>query len=214
MDAKATVKVGELSRGGKSRTRVDAADHDFSVDETITPIGALIPELDKLYIGMVDSKVTADTLVDFLEGIWKANTASFPDVDRLVIDLDNGPENHSRRTQFIKRIVEFADRFELHVTLCYYPPYHSKYNPIERCWGILENYWNGTLLDSREVVFGMAEGMRWKGQHPIVAAATKTYATGVKLSKKAMEKLEERLNRFAGLDKWFVDISPLPTAVT
>jgi transposase len=27
----------------------------------------------------------------------------------------------------------------------YYPPYHSKYNPIERLWGILENYWRGEL---------------------------------------------------------------------
>src|SRR5262245_2149031 len=31
----------------------------------------------------------------------------------------------------------------LTVRLAYYPPYHSKYNPIERCWGILENHWNG-----------------------------------------------------------------------
>jgi transposase len=29
------------------------------------------------------------------------------------------------------------------------PPDHSKYNPIERCWGILENHWNGTLLASK-----------------------------------------------------------------
>jgi len=34
----------------------------------------------------------------------------------------------------------------------YYPPYHSKYNLIERCWGILENHWNGTLLNSVHTV--------------------------------------------------------------
>ncbi|NRB09761.1 MAG: hypothetical protein HRU34_23665, partial [Richelia sp.] len=25
----------------------------------------------------------------------------------------------------------------------YYAPYHSKYNPIEGCWGILDQHWNG-----------------------------------------------------------------------
>ena len=37
------------------------------------------------------------------------------------------------------------------VRLIYYPPDHSKYNPIERCWGAaLENYWNGAILQSVE----------------------------------------------------------------
>ncbi|WP_419606290.1 ISAzo13-like element transposase-related protein, partial [Thiolapillus sp.] len=34
--------------------------------------------------------------------------------------------------------------------LAYYPPYHSKYNPVERLWGVLENHWRGELLDSVE----------------------------------------------------------------
>ena len=43
----------------------------------------------------------------------------------------------------------------------YYPPYHSKYNPIERCWGVLEVYWNGELLDSEEAVLGFAANMTY-----------------------------------------------------
>jgi transposase len=38
----------------------------------------------------------------------------------------------------MKRMIEFADKNNLEILLVYYPPYHSKYNPIERCWGILE----------------------------------------------------------------------------
>lgn len=210
LDAKATVKIGEFSRGGKSRIPVAAADHDFSPEATITPVGVLIPELDELYIGMVDTKVTADSLVDVVEGVWNFNRGRFDDIHTLVLDLDNGPENHSRRTQFIKRMVDFVDRYQINVRLAYYPPYHSKYNPIERCWGILENYWNGTLLDSKEVVFGMAESMRWKGRHPIVSAASKVYNTGVRLTQKAMKELETRLHRLPGLEKWAVEIPYLP----
>jgi hypothetical protein len=40
MDAKATVKVGDFSRGGKKRVRVKAADHDFTPSARVTPIGA------------------------------------------------------------------------------------------------------------------------------------------------------------------------------
>ena len=38
----------------------------------------------------------------------------------------------------------------------YYPPYHSKYNPIERCWSILEQKWGGSLLNSLKVILQQA----------------------------------------------------------
>src|SRR5262249_32775297 len=55
----------------------------------------------------------------------------------------------------------------------YYPPYHSKYNPIERCWGILELHWNGTKLVDVETMVAWARSMTWKGIHPIVALSRK-----------------------------------------
>ena len=58
----------------------------------------------------------------------------------------------------MNRMVEFADRNNLEIVLVYYPPYHSKYNPIERCWGILEEHWNGTLLNTRETVSPIISG--------------------------------------------------------
>jgi hypothetical protein len=64
----------------------------------------------------------------------------------IQIKVDNGPESSGVRTQFLKRMVEFADHTRKIVQLLYYPPYHSKYNPIERCWGILEQHWNGAKL--------------------------------------------------------------------
>ena len=52
----------------------------------------------------------------------------------------------------MKRVTEFVDGFGVAVQLAYYPRYHSKYNPIERVWGVLEQHWNGSLLDSVETV--------------------------------------------------------------
>ena len=208
VDTKATVKVGPFSRGGKSRVPVQAADHDFQPEATVTPVGLFLPEYDELYLYGVTSRVTSDCLVDRLEAWWATVRERFAHITTLVLNLDNGPENHSRRTQFMGRLVAFTLATGLTVRLAYYPPYHSKYNPIERCWGILETHWNGALLDSVEAVLGFAGTMRWKGKTPVVQVVTTTYQTGVALTKEAMAEVEKQLARLVGLEKWFVDIVP------
>lgn len=91
--------------------------------------------------------------------------------------------------------------------LAYYPPYHSKYNPIERVFGVLENYWNGDPLTSAEKALSMAEGMTYKGIHPKSSLIEGKYPKGVKLDKKAMKPYEKCLCRMEKLKKWFITIS-------
>jgi hypothetical protein len=213
LDAKATVNVGPFARGGKNRIPTAAADHDVHPSARVTPVGILLPQLDELFLYSMTSKVTSDCLADCIERWWEAVRLRFAHITMLVINLDNGPENHSRRTQFMQRMVSFAQRSGLTVRLAYYPPYHSKYNPIERCWGILERHWNGSLLDSIDAVIRFAATMTWKGTHPVVELVTTSYTTGVKLSKAAMHALEAQLTRRPGLEKWFVDICPSATPV-
>jgi hypothetical protein len=164
--------------------------------------------MDEFFIHNITSKVTSDCLVDCLSRWWKVVQHRFATITTLVINLDNGPENHSRRTQFMQRIVEFVRETNLTVRLAYYLPYHSKYNPVERCWGILENHWSGSILDSVDAVVKFTDSMTWKGLHPIVELITTVYRTGVKLPKKDMDLLENQFLRIPGLDKWFIDIAP------
>lgn len=207
LDAKATVKVGEFSRGGKKRVCVKAADHDFTARARVTPVGILVPQCDELFLACVTSKVTSDCLVDVLDQWWQSVRARFEQVSTLVITLDNGPENQSHRTQFLKRLVVFAQKHRLTIKLAYYPPYHSKYNPVERCWGILETHWNGDVLDTVETVVKFAQTMTWQGKHPVVRLLTTVYHTGVRFSKQAMAEVETHIQRLTGLERWFVDIS-------
>jgi hypothetical protein len=206
IDAKATVNIGPFSRRGRSRTKTKAADHDFKPEATLTPFGIFLPEHDDLWLYMARSKITSDFIVDRLEQWWQGVRLRFLRVKTLVINLDNGPEDHSRRAQFLKGIVEFARKYGLVVQLAYYPPYHGKYNPIERCWGILEMHWNGSLMDSIEAVLGYARSMTWKGKHPAVDVVETTYATGVRLKPEEMEALEAGVNRLPTPEKWFVEI--------
>jgi hypothetical protein len=152
--AKAAVQIGQFSRGGPSRTGNQGADHDCGADGPLTPFGILVPEYEERDLCFTHSKVTRDFRVDALEEWWQRNRNRWAEIRERVVDLDNGPENHSRRTQFLHRLVRFAWKYQLGVPWAYYPPSHRKYNPSERCWGILEGYWRGEILDREAAVLG------------------------------------------------------------
>ena len=119
---------------------------------------------------------------------------------------DNGPENHSHRTRFLERLVAFAQVQHLHLHLAYYPPYHRKFNPVERCWGVLEQHGNGALLDTVATVEAYARTMTWRGVAPTVHLITTPYAKGVRLTRAAMAKVEACVRRLPSLARWFVEI--------
>ncbi len=144
-------------------------------------------------------------MVDALEHLWPTIKEKY-NPHTIVLNMDNGPENNSRRSQFMKRIIDFSQKCSVNISLAYYPPYHSKYNPIERVWGRLENHWNGELLNSVEKTLGLARTMRWNGRKPVVNFFTKTYKKGVRLTKAAMNKIENLIHRVSGIEKWAVDI--------
>jgi transposase len=210
IDTKAKLNVGEFSRGGQARGQkaTEALDHDLRPQEKLVPFGILEVLGGLLTIIFGTSRETSDFIVDCLQQWWDSSKERYGHIRQLVIDLDNGPEIASNRTQFMKRMVEFADRNNLEVVLVYYPPYHSKYNPIERCWGILEMHWNGSLLDSVDTVLAWARTMTWKATRPIVHLLEKTYETGVRLAKTAFKLIEARLQRDESLPKYCVRIQP------
>jgi hypothetical protein len=206
IDAKATVKVGPFARGGESRVAVAAADRDFQPEASITPVGIPPPALDEPSLYGGTSEVASDCPVDRRVRWREAVRARSPHLTTPAINLDNGPEDHGRRAQFVARLVEFARRYRLTVRLAHYPPYHSKCNPIERCWGILEQHWNGSLLDSAGTVRRFAQTMARKGRRRAVELVTAAHPRGVTLTREAMAAVEARLARPPGLAKWFVDI--------
>ena len=210
MDCKATVNIGEYSRGGKTRGDHEALDHDMGCDEKYTPFGVLDEDAGRLYLQFGSSSKTSDFIVDGLYAWWEQLPSAERDAcSQLQIKADNGPESSGRRTQFLKRMVEFADHIGKPIQLLYYPPYHSKYNPVERCWGILEMHWNGAKLVDTETMLEWAKSMTWKGLQPLVTLSRKLYEKGVSLSKEAMQAIEARLIRNPLLPKWDILIQPV-----
>lgn len=182
-------------------------DHDPPPKQKWTPLGILTLASGVLTL-LFGSRETSDFWVDGLKWWWTRVRTTCPSVRRLVIYLDNGPHNSGRRTQFLKRMVEFVDWSGLEVRLVYYPPYHSKYNPVERCWSSLEQKWGGTLLTSLAVILAEARRMVWSGRQPTVSQLEGTYRDGVRLKKAEMKPIEARLERSKTLPKYDIIIRP------
>lgn len=210
MDTKATVHVGEYSRGGRSRglKPVEAWDHDMRPREKLAPGGILESVIGRVFLFFGNSNKTSDFLVDGLLLWWKKRKQHIRNVKRLVINIDNGPECSGRRSQFLQRMVEFADMTGLEIHIVYYPPYHSKYNGIERYWAGLEKSWNGYLLDTVNNVLNRAANFSWKGLRATVRLIDNIYEKGIKVCGKEKAELEKRLQRSPTLPWWDITICP------
>ena len=199
--------MGEKSRSDSKGEVPKGLDHDTGKKKKLVPFGILVMAT-AFFTVIFGKHETSDFWVDALKAWWSVSKKVFRHIKRLVIYLDNGPHNSGRRTQFLKRMIEFADWSGLEIQLVYYPPYHSKYNPIERCWGALEQKWNGTLLTCLQVVLNWARRMTWCGKHPTVRYMDKDYEKKVTVPRLEMKQYERRLKRSKKLPKYDITILP------
>ena len=211
MDTKATVDVGEYSRYGRSRglEPVKALDHDMQPKEKLVPGGILEPVSGRSFLFFTSSYKTSDFMADGLQLWWNVRKQELPNLKHIVINSDNGPECSGRRSQFLKRLVQFSDMTGLTVRMIYYPPYHSKYNGIERYWAGLEKSWNGYLLSTVSTVLQRAANFTWKSVRSTVRLLETTYEKGVKISGKERQMIEERLERSEKLPLYDIKITPI-----
>jgi transposase len=211
MDTKASIDVGEYSRYGRSRglEPVKALDHDMRPKEKLVPGGILEMVSGRSFLFFTSSYKTSDFMVDGLLLWWNERKQELPGLKRIVINIDNGPECSGRRSQFLKRMVEFSDITGLTVRMIYYPPYHSKYNGIERYWAGLEKSWNGYLLTTVSVVLNRAANFFWRKVRTVVRLLETTYEKGVKIGGKDMQAIEKRLERSDKLPLYDITIAPL-----
>jgi DDE family transposase len=127
LDCQATVRMGEVSRGGLTRGDHRACDHDLGLHEKDIPCGIVEEDRGQLHSTFGRSSKTSDCLVEALAAWWAAleNTEQGA-MARLQSKMDNGPEGRGKRTQFLQRMVAFCAAIGTPIPLLYSPPYHSK----------------------------------------------------------------------------------------
>lgn len=210
IDAKAKVKVGNLSKGGYSRMVKPpiADDHDHHWTDVLVPFGIHQVNTDDTFLVFGNSRETSDFVGDALELWWSEEQFNSSDFDLLMIDLDNGKAVASNTKLFMRRIVKFAQTINLPIRLVHYPPYHSKYNTVERFWAAVENYWRPMILDSVDRVLEVAKKVVYKGFNPIVRFIDKVYDKGIEVPANEVKELKEFIVRNPKLPLWDVLIKP------
>lgn len=136
IDCKKKEHLGTLYREGKlycSKT-LKVLDHDYSylAGSKVIPHGIYDLSANKGYISIGSSHETADFITDNLLWWWtEYGIHLYPDARRILILCDAGGGNSYRHHIFKHQLLQLAREIGLEITICHYPPYASKWNPIE-----------------------------------------------------------------------------------
>ena len=206
IDTKDKVLLGPFSRNGKNRIQIEAVDHELTND-CLIPFGILDLKNNTPYFFNYTSKPTSLDLVDCIEEFFEEQYLN-KDISKLMIFLDNGPDNSGVRTIFLSGLINISKKHNTQIELVYYPPYHSKYNPTERLWARLEKMWNGFLLETKEVCLNFMKNLTWKKTNSVTKLKEVKYEKGLTINKKEMKILEDKyITRTDGIKKWSVLIT-------
>ena len=139
IDTKKKEVLGTLTRNEKVLTKgedaVPALDHDYSYLATgkVIPHGIYDLKLNEGYLSIGNSHETAEFVVDNLEWWWESfGKYEYPQATRILILCDSGGANGYRHHLFKKCLQKLARKIDKKLVIAHYPPYCSKYNPIER----------------------------------------------------------------------------------
>ena len=218
IDLKAREKLGNFFRSGTLFTRetIRVFDHDFEefAQGVVLPHG--IYDL-KLNLGQVHLGTSHDTSAfacDCLRDWWKRfGDAAYPQAKSLLLLCDGGGSNpadtdHAQYNLFRSDLQNLVNDIGIEIRVAHYPPYASKYNPIEhRLFPHLTRACKGMILHSVDCV---AELMR-KAKTRTGLRVDVTILSGVyRLARKVSEVMKASINliRDAVLPRWNYRILP------
>ena len=208
IDDKNRKKIGNISDNGYSWFKREALDHDTNFNCSVVPFGILDLKTNESFVYCNKGSSTANFKVDCIEE-YLLNKKDKHSINRLIIFLDNGPENSSRRTLWIKSLIDLAKKYNISIELVYYPPYHSKYNPIERYWARLQLSWSGLIINTIDKLIETINKVTWKGIKSKATLVTKEYKKGISIDKNDIKTLEKKhVYREEGIEKWSLVITP------
>lgn len=208
IDDKNRKKIGNISDNGYSWFNRQALDHDTNFNCTVVPFGILDLKTNETFVYCNKGSSTANFKVDCIEN-YLVNKQKKYNIKRLIIFLDNGPENSSRRTLWMKCLIDLANKYNVSIELVYYPPYHSKYNPIERYWARLQLSWSGLIINTVDKLIEIINKVNWKGIYTQAILVNKEYKKGISIDKNEIKILEKKhVYREEGIEKWSLVITP------
>ena len=204
VDTKNKETVGNFRRDGQvyCTSSPKAYDHDFGTfsEGTIVPHGIYDIARNTGYLSIGTSHDTSEFVCDNIERVWNGHLKPlYPDASMLVVLCDGGGSNSSRHRIVKQDLMDLADRIGMKILVMHYPPYCSKFNPIEhRLFSQITRSWSGTPLYSvADTCRRAASTVTSKGLKVFAEIVDKAYETG----RKVRESFQKRLANHVLFDK-------------
>lgn len=197
IDVKKKEQIGNFYRNGKlyATETVKVYDHDFVSygNGAIVPHAIYDSKLNEAYVTIGISKDTSEFWCDCLRRWWKTyGLQNYPNADCILITADGGGSNSSRSYIFKEDLQALVDELGIQIRMCHYPPYTSKYNPIEhRVFCHITRACQGVVFSSIEIVKELINKTSTKtGLKVFTSVMDKIY----KIGRKATDRFKENLN--------------------
>jgi hypothetical protein len=189
VDSKKKELIGNLSRDGKIYTTetIEVFDHDFpSLAE-----GVAIPHTvydtvqNKAYVTIGTSRDTSEFACDSIRQWWNNHgRLLYPCAISILMLMDGGGSNSSRHYIFKQDLQALVDELGIDIRVAHYPPYTSKWNPIEhRVFPHITRTLQGMVLTSHQITKELIERATTKTGLSVVACIlNKVYETKRKVA--------------------------------
>ena len=194
MDTKSKEPLGKVFRRGKvyGTRAIEVYDHtnDSLIKGKIVPHGIYDLKKNVAHINIGTTHETSVFLCDSLKRWWlEQGKINYPEADEILIFCDAGGANSWRIYAFKIGLQKLCDEIDIKITICHYPPYASKWNPIEhRVFPHVTRAMEGIVLETHEQAKQLIEKTRTKTGLKVTAnIIEKTYKTGIKTAKKLLD---------------------------
>ena len=136
MDTKKKEHLGNFQRAGKLYTQktLNSYDHDFKsfAEGIMIPHALYDLKHNHGYLYLGNSSDTSEFACENIELWWQNyGQEKYPLAKSILLLCDGGGSNSSRHYIFKEDLKKLVDKLGIEIRVAHYPPYCSKYNPIE-----------------------------------------------------------------------------------
>ena len=215
VDTKKKELVGNFKNGGREwqpqgePDRVDV--HDFPSDALgkAIPYGVYDVAADDGFVSVGIDHDTPVFAVTSIEAWWsQVGAKRYPDAREIFITADAGGSNSHRSHVWKQQLQRLADKLDMSIHVCHFPPGTSKWNKIEhRLFSFISINWRGRPLRTYETIINLIGNTTHRGGLVVRARLDRrSYPTGKKVSAKELRELKIERNDFHG--DWNYVIKP------
>lgn len=197
MDTKKKEYLGNFYRDGHLYTleQLLTYDHDFTslAQGVVIPHGLYDLKQNSAYINLGTSKETSEFACDCLRNWWyQQGLTDYAQATSILLLCDGGGSNSSRHFIFKQDLQKLVDEIGVEIRIAHYPPYTSKYNPIEhRLFPHVTRACQGVIFTSLELVKKLIEKTRTStGLKVTVQIIDKVYETARKVADDFKETMQ------------------------